>query len=71
MSDRTHESNDVVDALLFAGRIVDAMMTFRDRTGLGLGATIERVGERIEHLKNSSPERFTVPLEGYGRSVYT
>ena len=71
MSDHTHESHDAVDQLLFAGRIIEAMMTFRAHTGLGLGMTIERLGERIEHLKGTSPDRFTVPLEGYGRDVYT
>ncbi|MEO5898524.1 MAG: hypothetical protein ABIR68_00170 [Ilumatobacteraceae bacterium] len=60
-----------VDDLLFAGRIIEAMTAFRDWSGCDLQAAIDGIGERIAILKVSSPERFTVPLEGYGSGVFT
>lgn len=60
-----------VDELLFAGRIVHAMTAFREWSGCDLQAAIDGIGERIATLKASSPERFTVPLEGYGSDVFT
>ena len=60
-----------IDDLLFAGRIIEAMTAFRDWSGCGLQGAIDGIGERIAILKVSSPERFTVPLEGYGSGVFT
>jgi hypothetical protein len=40
-------------------------------SGCVLQDAIDGIGERIAILKVSSPERFTVPLEGYGSSVFT
>ena len=60
-----------VDDLLFAGRIVEAMAELREWSGCGLQAAIDGIGERIAILKSSAPERFTVPLEGYGSGVFT
>ncbi|MEQ1698770.1 MAG: hypothetical protein ABMA25_01610 [Ilumatobacteraceae bacterium] len=60
-----------VDELLFAGRIIEAMSAFREWSGCDLQAAIDGVGERIAILIASSPERFTVPLKGYGSGVLT
>ena len=60
-----------VDELLFAGRIVEAMTAFREWSGCELQAAIDGIGERIAILKASTPERFTVPLKGYGSGVFT
>ncbi len=60
-----------VDDLLFAGRIVEAVTAFREWSGRDLQVAIDGIGERIATLKSSAPERFMVPLEGYGSGVFT
>ena len=60
-----------VDDLLFAGRMVEAITAFRDWSGCSLEVAIDGIGERIATLKAIAPERFRVPLEGYGSDVFT
>ena len=60
-----------VDDLLFAGRILEAMTVLREWSGCDLRAAIDGISERIAILKAASPERFTVPLDGYGSGVFT
>jgi hypothetical protein len=53
------------------GMISEATIAGLVASGCVLQDAIDGIGERIAILKVSSPERFTVPLEGYGSSVFT
>jgi len=56
---------ETVDAALFAGRILDAIAEYRAATGGALREALAAVPERWQQLRSSSPERFTVPTDGY------
>ena len=63
---------EIVDDLLFQRVILGAVNVLRDRDGPpSLMDAVELVDHRVTHLMLTKPERFTVPLEGYGSGFYT
>jgi hypothetical protein len=69
--DVPNDSWSVTDRFLVDGRLLDALRCLRNAGGLSLHDAIEAADVRVTLLKANYPERFTVPLETYGRGVFT
>ena len=60
-----------VDDLLFQGARLPALVAAREAFGWSLQQAIVRVLERWQRLVDTSPQAFTVPIDGYWNGVYT
>jgi hypothetical protein len=60
-----------IDPLIFDGRIVEGMIAIRKVTRDGIREAIDCYSERYRLLRDSRPEKFKVPHEGYWDGFYS
>ena len=59
----------LIDSELFGDRVMSALVTYRESTGAGVAEAIAAISERIQHLKLTARDQFTVPPEVVGRRL--
>ena len=60
-----------VDARIFNGEIMRALILIRERYACGIPAAIDHLADRYERLRVEEPDRFTVSREDFGRGFYS
>ena len=60
-----------VDARIFNGEIMRALILIRERYACSIPTAIDHVADRYERLRVEEPDRFTVSREEFGRGFYS
>lgn len=60
-----------IDDAIFAGRIIQATLLLKDKTGLPLSDIIDVQHGRHLHLRGLRPESFDCSIEEYYRGFYS
>jgi len=65
------EGSDPIDDEIVAARIIPALIAIRTELGCSIHAAIDEFARRYDRLRLERPDDFTVPVEQYGRGVYS